>query len=314
MEDFTLINFNDFDFYNEDFPTFTSDQKLLLDYSLESLFRITDYPWAGIKCFSGLSEIFTRLKTSDYDLDFVKKQVLSFPEVFENINEIEIAPLKHLERVLRREDILQSYLNYNVPSIFKYHFIFLNRAANLARLNLLKMLLSETYYFKKGAVSWLNRYKMKVDIDITLELDGPNADKVQHQYPPQYTEAFLDVFCETNSLESILCPPMMTEKTWRPLICGKPFLVFGAPGLYERLKAMGFDVFEDVLDLRFDRPGSNDERLTKFYHSLKSFIETYNLNQLDDLNRSLFKRFCHNRKICLDLFENQPKNIIYKLG
>jgi hypothetical protein len=40
----------------------------------------------------------------------------------------------------------------------------------------------------------------------------------------------------------------LTEKTFRPIICKKPFLVFGSAGLYKGLEEMGFKLFPVLYD------------------------------------------------------------------
>ena len=40
----------------------------------------------------------------------------------------------------------------------------------------------------------------------------------------------------------------LTEKTFRPIICKKPFLVFGSAGLYKGLEEMGFKLFPQLYD------------------------------------------------------------------
>lgn len=40
----------------------------------------------------------------------------------------------------------------------------------------------------------------------------------------------------------------ISEKTWKPIIGGRPFFVYGQPQLRQYLKDQGFDVFEDMID------------------------------------------------------------------
>jgi|TARA_B110000908_G_C10173154_1_gene411930 hypothetical protein len=43
-----------------------------------------------------------------------------------------------------------------------------------------------------------------------------------------------------------------TEKTFKPMIRGKAFILFGAPGINTKLKEYGYRLFENVIDYSFD--------------------------------------------------------------
>jgi hypothetical protein len=58
--------------------------------------------------------------------------------------------------------------------------------------------------------------------------------------------ALIDVVIETLSDGVDFCS--LTEKTFRPIICKKPFLVFGSAGLYKGLEEMGFKLFPQLYD------------------------------------------------------------------
>jgi hypothetical protein len=43
-----------------------------------------------------------------------------------------------------------------------------------------------------------------------------------------------------------------TEKTWKPILREKAFIIFGAPGINMKLKEYGYRLFENVIDYSFD--------------------------------------------------------------
>jgi hypothetical protein len=65
-----------------------------------------------------------------------------------------------------------------------------------------------------------------------------------------YHKFFIELVCETYTLGNTFFP---TEKTVRPIMGTKPWLIHGAPGYIQRLKQMGFKSFNSVWDESYDQ-------------------------------------------------------------
>ncbi len=113
------INLNDFNIYDHVIRDFSSSEELILDYRLESVFRLINFPDAVANCFSCLEHVHTRILTSDYDPEYVKKSIRNFPQVYKHINEVEIFPFGHLERIFRRSEMIESYNDYHACCQFQ---------------------------------------------------------------------------------------------------------------------------------------------------------------------------------------------------
>ena len=48
----------------------------------------------------------------------------------------------------------------------------------------------------------------------------------------------------------------ITEKTWKPIVFKKPFLVWGGKGIHTKLKELGFELYEELFDYSFDNSSS----------------------------------------------------------
>lgn len=77
-----------------------------------------------------------------------------------------------------------------------------------------------------------------------------------------------------------------TEKMWKPIAMGHPFLVVGSQGYYQDLHRLGFKTFGNLIDESFDSISNNQERLERIAQTvewlcqqdLASFIkECYNV-------------------------------------
>jgi len=65
-----------------------------------------------------------------------------------------------------------------------------------------------------------------------------------------YHKFSIELVCETYTLGNTFFP---TEKTVRPIMGTKPWLIYGAPGYIQRLKQMGFKSFNSLWDESYDQ-------------------------------------------------------------
>jgi hypothetical protein len=61
----------------------------------------------------------------------------------------------------------------------------------------------------------------------------------------------------------------LTEKTLRPIACGKPFLLAATPGSLQYLRNYGFETFADVIDETYDTIADGAARLDAIIQEMK---------------------------------------------
>jgi hypothetical protein len=66
----------------------------------------------------------------------------------------------------------------------------------------------------------------------------------------------------------------ITEKTFRPLLVGHPFMVLGQKGTLKKLRTWGFQTNFDGIDQSYDLVVDDSERFLKFHQSLKNWCNT----------------------------------------
>lgn len=70
-----------------------------------------------------------------------------------------------------------------------------------------------------------------------------------------YDRAFCDLVAES-TVDVIF----FTEKTFRPIILGKVFLIYGGVGINQKLADLGFQLFTEVFDYSFDQEQDHEKR------------------------------------------------------
>lgn len=79
----------------------------------------------------------------------------------------------------------------------------------------------------------------------------------------------------------------ISEKTIRALSLGHPLLVLGVAGTHQYLKALGFDLLDDVFDNSFDQEPELYARFCKFLSSIDKVVDS---DQVDVRSRCLANR------------------------
>jgi hypothetical protein len=87
---------------------------------------------------------------------------------------------------------------------------------------------------------------------------------------PQLLDSYLHLVTETTVIPGVF----ITEKTWKPVAAGVPFLMLGNPGTMSLLKTLGVDTYDDVINhAYYDNEPDWRERLTKMHTVLDNLIE-----------------------------------------
>ena len=94
----------------------------------------------------------------------------------------------------------------------------------------------------------------------------------------------------------------ITEKTFKPIIGMRPFLIYGNPGIYNLLKSQGFDCFEDLFPVNQLSVATNEDEILKLViNSLNQFVG----KDIDKLYQELKPRLIANRQHFFKYTKNQ---------
>jgi len=112
----------------------------------------------------------------------------------------------------------------------------------------------------------------------------------------QYINSLFDLVQET-SPDHIF----WTEKTWKPVLYEKPFIIWGAPKINSRLKEFGFKLFDSVVDYSFDEIEDTEERAKALVSELKR-LSSGNYQQMYSDMRDVCET---NRKQAIEIIYNE---------
>jgi hypothetical protein len=126
-----------------------------------------------------------------------------------------------------------------------------------------------------------------------------------HVEPQQYIDTYFSLVSESSSDYVFI-----TEKTYKPIIAGHPFIILSGTGAYKHLHDLGFKTFEPWIDESFDQEPDLDRRvemiaqqvkqlcagdLNKFLHEVQD-ICLYNQQHYATSRHEMFVKVHHRLK------------------
>ena len=166
-------------------------------------------------------------------------------------------------------------------------FLNYNRRAKLHRLLMLSYIISEQL-FNRGLISYhgdgvknsqqimkdtgrthLEQAAAVIDSMIPLELDmdlGLNNPAYKNVIQQHYTTTFLSLVSETHVAPGVR---FFSEKIWKPISIGHPFMLIASPGMLEELKSQGYKTFDAWWNEDYDKETDLDQRIRMILAELK---------------------------------------------
>jgi hypothetical protein len=99
--------------------------------------------------------------------------------------------------------------------------------------------------------------KLVLDIDYTTNLDSYKT------LPIEFNTTFMSIVAE-----STMKSHFITEKTWMPVFLKKPFLIWGPPKIHQHFASLGFKLYNEIFDYRFDKVKDYNQRLEMIVQQL----------------------------------------------
>ena len=194
-----------------------------------------------------------------------------------------VTPIAYpLSLLLRTRDFIQDK-TIRQP---KFHedrtkkFICMNGASKPHRAKLVDRLYADNYE-DEGFITWVNRYgrlpkkyftngKWSGE-DLLLDFNNETIEQGQNQeiLPPQYHYAGFEIVTESIDSDTSV---FLTEKTWKPILYNKVFILFGAKHSYKFLVDHGFQPYTELYDHDFDNY-NGELRFEKMYEQVQKLMK-----------------------------------------
>ena len=87
---------------------------------------------------------------------------------------------------------------------------------------------------------------------------------------PAYTDSYVNYVTETSIVNGLIFP---SEKTWKPFLTGQFGIWLSNAGHVEFLRAIGFDMFDDILDHSYDKEKNLHQRIDLLHKLLDHIME-----------------------------------------
>jgi len=114
----------------------------------------------------------------------------------------------------------------------------------------------------------------------------------------KWQQSFLCIVSETNGHGYCGNHHFITEKTWKPIIGLRPFVIFGHPNAYKWLDCHGFDTFADIWpEINQLKVSSNIIESADVVTSIAGKISSMNNQSLETLWYSLHNRLIANQSL-----------------
>ena len=106
-------------------------------------------------------------------------------------------------------------------------------------------------------------------------------DHNNHQVyvPEHYENSYVNLILETLYDADQSDGAFITEKTFKPIRHGQPFVIFGTPGSIKLLKDLGYRTFDNIIDNSYDSELNNKQRFLKTVQTLKA-VKTLGPDQI----------------------------------
>ena len=122
-----------------------------------------------------------------------------------------------------------------------------------------------------------------------------------------WKKCFLNVISENNLINKYF----ITEKTYKPILGLRPFILFGNPGILKYLEGAGFYTFEEYWNVNF-REQTTEEEIANATVTVIDQICQMTSTEILNLYKEMLPKLMHNRNRFFE-HANEQENKIYSL-
>jgi len=125
-----------------------------------------------------------------------------------------------------------------------------------------------------------------------------------------YTDSYCNIVLETHFDADGSGGAFLTEKTFKPIKFGQPFIIVGAAGSLQALRDLGYRTFDHAIDNSYDTEINNTQRWVK----IKSAIAQIKQQNMAQWFASCIDDALHNQQVFLSSKYNRLNNLLERLN
>lgn len=220
--------------------------------------------------------------------------------------------------LINRSEYRLEQFNYNFDIALDRKFLCLLRRPTMNRARLARFLLNNVgldnvrLSFGSGAQHGLEQYQDVVGCNLPLLVDGVLTDRVQEFdiANSQFHSCLFNIVAETSSqTEANWRSVFLTEKTWKAIMQRQIPIWHGVPGSVAQVKALGFDVFDDIVDHGYDTVTDETQRHRAVFDQITQLNQRLSLADCQALRQQIQLRLQANFEQLLSYFRTNRRQV-----
>ena len=144
----------------------------------------------------------------------------------------------------------------------------------------------------------VNQLQKRAPIQIDRNLDFNWANELSIQ---DYEDTFISIVTESLCDKYTL---FLSEKIWKPISCGHPFMVLGNKGTLKKLKEMGYKTFDKWIDESYDEQEEMCTRSDMILNEIEKF-KNKSLDELKTIRNEMYDICKHNSEKFLETVKSK---------
>lgn len=225
--------------------------------------------------------------------------------------------IEYHEYIYKEEAERRNYLDTNSLTVEKkYKLAWLNAKKRKHRI-LMHDWATRNNLQADNVYSWMgigkrkdykSKYSISIDPNEPMPF-WPNDCYDQDQWLPrkEVLESYFNIVSETFFYENRV---YITEKTWKPVHYGQPFIIIGPAFILEHLRRIGYKTFDGYIDESYDLEVDPDKRLNKV-KGLIQYINGLSLRELGKLYEDINPILEYNRSYFIEREYEEEINRLY---
>jgi len=132
---------------------------------------------------------------------------------------------------------------------------------------------ADTEQKEQPGLTFANEHILPEFLELLSTLPARMPVRIPHDnnftFDPAYTDTYINFVTETGVHENEL---FISEKAFKPLLAGQFGIWLGSPGLVSYLRFIGFDVFDDYIDHRYDNEPNWHRRIDMIHCQIEQLL------------------------------------------